>query len=101
MPIPKPRYELGQEVFLLQSSGIKPVNIHAIIASASVSSKTKISYKVATKGGSLSEFDEIRIFNSKVDAAYSWLKDQRLDPGQILQGFLAMQKQENKDEKKL
>jgi hypothetical protein len=90
------KYKNGDSIFLLLNSTIKKATINEFRVIVNCNSKVQVVYNVVIIGGpnTLISVEENSAFDTKVEAAYSWLKNQELNPREVLQGFLNQEQEQ-------
>jgi len=93
--------KLDDQVYVVKGSKIRPVKIIEIETKETMSGSGKISKWIRYKVKYLDEsstitgiFSENQVKDTKLEVAYDWLKKQDLNPAEVIQGFMQLQKKE-------
>lgn len=89
-------HNVDERVFIIYSGRIRGAVVKGMTVKIISGRPNNITYSVLIDGNTSSnELREIYIFKTKVEAAYDWLGKQELDAREVLQGFLAKQREED------
>ena len=94
----KPKYNIGDSYYTIYAGKLVDCVINGVTADVT-KTNTLIKYRVQMPNSSgLTTIPEKRIFMTKLECVYSWIEEQQLEPGEVLQGFLHQKKLKERNE---